>query len=149
MRSLILDQLGLLYPLLKKEREMGKSKYDRLEIFISIFPVLCIAMLSVWHGFGIQGVQPWKAIYMLSTLLLCVYSGVIGWMFLPYSTGRKICLYIVIPYFTIKIIYHILDWCNVFGKNEELWAWIWGIICILVIVICLIVLWMNLKKDGL
>jgi hypothetical protein len=127
---------------------MKSKKIDWLELVIVILPILFIAIISFWHAFGIKGVQPWSAVYFLSNHLFIIYLAAI----IYFTTGsvelQNIMKYLVIPYFSVKIVYQLLIWIDVNIGSGELWEWIWGIIFVIVLLIGAIMLWSKLRKIG-
>ena len=125
-----------------------RFRFDWIELLIIALPVLFICVISIWHAFGVQGVQPWKAIYFLSNHLLVIYLATIIYFTVGVPELQKLMKYLVIPYFYLKIIYQLLIWFNVYIGSDKLWEWIWSIILIVSFFIGSILLWKNLKKTN-
>jgi len=105
-------------------------------------------MITIWHAFGVKGEQPWKAIYFLSTHLLIIYLATIIYYTVGILELRQIMAYLLIPYFSIKIVFQMLVWFNVFAKNEDLWEFVWSSLFIIVLLIGSIFLWKKLRRNG-
>jgi len=125
-----------------------KRKVDWIELFILVMPILFLSIISVWHAFGVNGVQPWKAIYFLSNHLFIIYLATIIYFTVGIPELQKIMKYLVIPYFYFKIVYQLLIWFKVNIGSEKLWEHIWSIILIIVLLIGSILLWKNSRKTS-
>lgn len=121
-------------------------KKDKIILMVMlIIPIIFVAMISVWHAFGVNGVQPWRAIYFLSNHLLVVYLSVIVYYTVGIVELQKIMKYLIIPYFSAKIIYQLLIWGGVNIGGGKLWEFIWGMVFVLVLTIGAIILWKSLR----
>ena len=125
-----------------------RKNIDWIEVLISIIPVIFIGIISIWHAFGKVGVQPWKAIYFLSNHLFFIYFAVVIILVSHYSLVRRIMAYIIIPYFTIKIIYQFAIWAGFTIESDRIAEIAWSFIFILTTLIGAIILWNRLKKIG-
>ena len=125
-----------------------KRKIDWLEVTISFIPIIFIGIISIWHAFGKVGIQPWKAIYFLSNHLFFIYFAIVIILLSHYSLLRRIMAYIVIPYFTIKIIYQLAIYYGLSECDDKLLELCWSFVFILTTLVGAIMLWNKLKKIG-
>lgn len=137
------DQKGV-----KTLTKMRKNKIDWIELTITILPILFIFTISIWHAFGIKGKQPWMAIYFLSNHLFVIYLALIVYFSCSFTLLRKLVKYVIIPYFTFKIIYQICIWINLNIGTNLFWEYVWGLVSIVILIIGSIILWRQLKKTG-
>lgn len=119
-----------------------------LEWGITIFPVLFIIIISIWHAFGVNGIQPWKAIYFLSNHLLVIYLALLIYFTCGISALRRIMLYMLVPYMIVKIIYQVLIWINASMGTDKFLTYVWGLICVITFLIGAIITWKQLRKIG-
>jgi hypothetical protein len=125
-----------------------RKRIDTVELIITILPILFICVISIWHAFGKNGMQPWKAIYFLSNHFLIIYLAFLVYFSVGFTLLRNIMIYLVIPYFSFKIVYQLLIWCKIPLGTSEAWVYIWGMISVFVLLIGALMLWNRLKKIG-
>ena len=125
-----------------------KKMIDWIEVIISVIPIVFIGIISIWHAFGKVGVQPLKAIYFLSNHLFFIYFAITIILLSHYLLLRKIMAYIVIPYFTIKIVYQLAIYCRLSACDDKISELCWGFIFIVTTLVGSIMLWNRLRRIG-
>lgn len=126
----------------------SKFKDKLLEWLIVIFPVFYIISISIWHAFGVNGVQPWSILYFLSNHLFIIYLAILLYYICGIPSLRRIMVYMVIPYTCIKIVYQVLLWILPILKGHTFFTYMWSIICVITFLIGAIVTWTQLRKIG-
>lgn len=117
-------------------------------LLLLIPPLLYVILTSIWHGFGINGVQPWKAIYFLSNHLFFIYLALVIYFTSGIHFLQKIMKYMIVPYVLIKIVYQLLIWMIPNLGNGVFFTYMWSLICVLTFLIGSVFVWMQLKKIG-
>lgn len=125
---------------------LDNIKSNWVELIFMLVPILFILLISVYHAFGEQN-NFWNCYWMtIHHLGMISFAWMIG-VYFPIISVRKIMYYLIIPYFALKIIYNLARYSGFIGSNEWI-AYVWGLICIILIIVCSILLWNRLRKIG-
>lgn len=109
-------------------------KVDRLDKIFLISLFFFISAIASYHVWGIKGVPVWNIIWVSGHHFIIILMALYIWAFTHSKIVRNICLYSVIPYFSFKIFYLVVNKLSLFYLSEY-WC---SVVCIGVILIALI-----------
>lgn len=128
-------------------RWIDNLKSNWVELMFQLIPITFMIAISIYHAFGTEKSDFWNLYWMIVHHVgMISFAWLIG-IYFPIISVRNIMYYLVIPYFTLKIFYNLGRYSGMI-KGGEILSYIWGIICIILIIVCSILLWNKLRKTG-
>jgi hypothetical protein len=120
-----------------------------LEIVIVTLCIVSSILLSFYHmsydGYlGISG-KTWDILWAISENALALISSIIIFLF-TYGAIKKLFLFFI-PYFIVRLIYHISCYSGIYLFSRKKWELIWGGICAIIILLGLIYFTSAIRKH--
>lgn len=126
------------------------KKINWQEIIIIVPPIVFLVFITMYHlsYYGYLGFPKsvWKSVYAIANnglfLSLCITIIILIQAIKNNSLGNyqriKNMFWIVfVPYFTLKIIYDVTCYLNIYITSKDVWEDIWSIALVLLIFVCL------------
>lgn len=124
------------------------KKYNWSEIMIVLITMIFIVAISTYHssynGKFSLSLSDWNTLGMITLNLFILF---IVWLVGYITSGIiRITFWGLVPYFIVKLIYHISCELGIYLKSKEWWESLFSTICI-VTIICILVI-IILKSFG-
>ena len=125
-------------------------KRDRLSELNSIATLIFVVGLILYNlsfsGFLGLSVKSWTLIWAISEngipICLCIA------LLLPITEITKsIAKYVLIPYFIIRLAYHVSCYLGIYFISRVAWSWIWGIELVIAGIFGLIICGVLIRKS--
>jgi hypothetical protein len=119
------------------------KKLNMIELISYVISLLFALAISLYHvsydGYLGLSESTWGSVWALSengfSLTLCV----IVFLF-TFGILRSLFKYVFIPYFTLKLIYHISCYSGIYICSPDTWIYIWSSVCVLLFICGLTIL---------
>lgn len=114
------------------------KRIDFIELISVALCLIFVLLLSLFHisSEGYLGLteDQWEVIWAISENSLSLISCILITIY-TYGAIKKLFAFLFIPYFIVKLIYHISCFAKIYLFSKEVWQTIWSLICVLIIVI--------------
>ena len=128
------------------------GKYTTRNIFtwiivISLFEILLALYNLSSDKFLWLSAKAWDFIWVLAENGLAILMAVIIAQ-LTSGVFRKFILFTLVPYFTVRLVYHVTTYTGIYFMSPKDWSALWSVICVLVFLLGLNYCRIIIKNDG-
>ncbi len=125
-------------------------KIDMIEFIIVALCLMFAIVISIYHvsyeGFlGISN-KVWGSVWAVAengfSLLMC---GIV--VMYSHGTIKLVFRYLFIPYFILKMIYHVSCFSGIYLLSADVWSLIWSLILIVCIFVALVYCLLLIKRN--
>lgn len=119
----------------------GKRSFDLLEFTLITIPMVFLTILSLYHlsheGYLGLSEKMWGLIWAISENGLAITMSIII-SILAYGIIKIFFRWVLVPYFLLRLLYHITCYTGWFMWSEAKWANVWSIVLIIFILLALV-----------
>lgn len=125
-------------------------KIDLIEVYAVVACLLFAITISLYHvsfdGYLGLSERTWSVVWAVSengfALILCHIVSI-------YLCGvvRKVFRYVLMPYFILKLIYHVSCYSGLYLMSKEAWEELWSYVLVVLIIVCLAYCINLIRKD--
>jgi len=127
-----------------------KIKFEKLEMILILLCFIFAIIISLFHlsfaGFLGLSKERWNVVWAFSENGLGLVMSILLWFF-SYGAIKKLFLYLFIPYFLVKLIYHFSCYANIYLWSKEKWDITWSFVCVICILFGLFYFIVAIKQK--
>lgn len=126
------------------------KKIDVIEVCSIVTCLMFVIAISLYHvsydGYLGLKERTWSVVWAVSengfALALCVIVG-----FHSYGVVRRMFRYVLIPYFVLKLAYHVSCYSGLYLMSKKEWEGLWSYMLVALIILCLAYCLNLIKKS--
>ena len=125
------------------------QKIDWLEILIVALCIIFATTISLYHisydGYLKLSSSEWNIVWAISENSITV---IMSFLLVIFTAGAMKVLFkwLFVPYFIVKLTYHISCFAQIYLWSKEKWEIIWSTICVVLILSSLIYFFFKVKE---